>query len=134
MPLPGWVTGNSVLLGIAAAEANWTEALRSFTIIAAFLAGIGGAVALRRFGMVLAAFLGCEVVLIVVAVFSPFVFAAPVLAFAMGLQNAAANRFAGTTLNTVFLSGDLQKLVTETVAKMAGRAKRRSRPDRLRLR
>jgi uncharacterized membrane protein YoaK (UPF0700 family) len=32
------------------------------------------------------------------------------LAFAMGAQNAAATRFGDATLNTVFITGDLQKL------------------------
>ena len=32
------------------------------------------------------------------------------LAFAMGMQNSAANRFNGVALNTVFITGNLQKL------------------------
>lgn len=117
----GLMTGNTVFLGIAAAEGRWAEALRSAAIIAAFLAGIGAAVASRRFGMRLATLLGFEAAMIAVAAFSPFVFAAPALAFAMGVQNAAATRFGGTTLNTVFLTGDLQKLVGWLVGGIGGR-------------
>ena len=35
---------------------------------------------------------------------------ADILAFAMGAQNAAATRFGDVTLNTVFITGNLQKL------------------------
>ena len=36
--------------------------------------------------------------------------AAMLLAFAMGMQNSAANRFNGVALNSVFITGNLQKL------------------------
>jgi uncharacterized membrane protein YoaK (UPF0700 family) len=38
------------------------------------------------------------------------------LAFAMGAQNAAATRFGDATLNTVFITGDLQKLFEAVLA------------------
>jgi len=50
------------------------------------------------------------------------VVAAPVLAFAMGLQNAAMTHFAGSSLNTVFLTGNLQKLVESLLDREAPRA------------
>ena len=103
----GLMTGNTVLLGIAAAESRWADALQSAAIIGAFLTGIAVAVALRRLSAFLGALLVFEAAMIVAASFSPSVSAAPSLAFAMGLQNAAAIRFAGTTLYTVFLTGDL---------------------------
>jgi uncharacterized membrane protein YoaK (UPF0700 family) len=68
---------------------------------------------LRRY-IPLAALLGIEAAAIVAAALVMPLAAAPLLAFAMGLQNAAMTRFAGTSLNTVFLTGNLQKLV-ETV-------------------
>ena len=38
----------------------------------------------------------------------------------MGIQNAAATRFSGATLNTVFLTGNLQKLTQAVVSRVAG--------------
>jgi uncharacterized membrane protein YoaK (UPF0700 family) len=38
----------------------------------------------------------------------------------MGIQNAAATRFSGATLNTVFLTGDLQKLTQAVVSRVVG--------------
>jgi uncharacterized membrane protein YoaK (UPF0700 family) len=38
------------------------------------------------------------------------------LAFAMGTQNAAATHFGAATLNTVFITGDLQKLFEKVLA------------------
>src|SRR5258708_6375601 len=42
--------------------------------------------------------------------------AALLLALAMGMQNAAATRFGGVSLNTVFITGNLQKLGEGLVA------------------
>jgi uncharacterized membrane protein YoaK (UPF0700 family) len=106
----GAMTGNTVLLGIALATAKWTDAAQSAVIIAAFLLGVAASAWLRRW-LSLAAILVIEMMAIVVAALVAPVVAAPVLAFAMGLQNAAMTHFAGTSLNTVFLTGNLQKLV-----------------------
>src|SRR5262245_53827057 len=104
------MTGNTVLLGIALAAGEWTGAVQSAVIIAAFLVGVAASAWLRRW-LSLAAILVIEMTAIVVAALVTPMVAAPVLAFAMGLQNAAMTHFAGTTLNTVFLTGNLQKLV-----------------------
>src|SRR3954452_18960035 len=55
-------------------------------------------------------------VLLVVCSFIPKFFGALLLALAMGIQNSAANRFAGITLNHVFITGNLQKLGEEIVS------------------
>jgi uncharacterized membrane protein YoaK (UPF0700 family) len=44
----------------------------------------------------------------------PF-WAAVLLSLGMGIQNSAANRFNGIALNTVFITGNLQKLGEEIV-------------------
>jgi len=106
----GAMTGNTVLLGIALAAGEWTGAVQSAVIIAAFLVGVAASAWLRRW-LSLAAILVIEMTAIVVAALVTPMVAAPVLAFVMGLQNAAMTHFAGTTLNTVFLTGNLQKLV-----------------------
>ena len=60
------------------------------------------------------------------------------LAFAMGLQNATMTRFSGASLNTVFLTGNLQKMMQGFLGRFTGdRPKhgpsgvRRIRDDRL---
>ena len=106
----GAMTGNTVLLGIALAAGEWTGAVQSAVIIAAFLVGVAASAWLRRW-LSLAAILVIEMTAIAVAALVTPMVAAPVLAFVMGLQNAAMTHFAGTTLNTVFLTGNLQKLV-----------------------
>ena len=109
----GAMTGNTVLLGIALAASKLGEAAQSAGIIAAFLVGVAASAVLRRW-VSLAAILFIEATAIVMAALVAPLAAAVALAFAMGLQNAAMTHFAGTNLNTVFLTGNLQKLV-ETV-------------------
>ena len=106
----GAMTGNTVLLGIALASQQFAAAAQSAGIIAAFVVGVAASALLRRY-VPLAALLGFEAAVIVVAALVMPLVAAAVLAFAMGLQNAAMTHFAGTSLNTVFLTGNLQKLV-----------------------
>jgi uncharacterized membrane protein YoaK (UPF0700 family) len=118
----GAMTGNTVLLGIALAAGKLVAAAQSAGIIAAFLAGVAASAVLRRC-VSLAGILCLEATAIVLAALVSPPIAAPVLAFAMGLQNAAMTRFAGTNLNTVFLTGNLQKLV-ETVLRRTASSSR----------
>jgi uncharacterized membrane protein YoaK (UPF0700 family) len=106
----GAMTGNTVLLGIALAAGKLVAAAQSAGIIAAFLVGVAASAVLRRY-VSLAGILCLEAAAIVLAALVSPPVAAPLLAFAMGLQNAAMTHFAGTSLNTVFLTGNLQKLV-----------------------
>jgi uncharacterized membrane protein YoaK (UPF0700 family) len=115
----GAMTGNTVLLGIALATDKLADAAQSVAIIAAFLAGVAASALLRRH-VSLAAILVIEMAAIVVAALVTPPVAAPVLAFAMGLQNAAMTHFAGLSLNTVFLTGNLQKLVETLLRRDAG--------------
>ncbi len=106
----GAMTGNTVLLGIALASNKLADAVQSAGIIAAFLVGVTASVLLRRITSV-AGVLCLEMAAIVVAALVPPLAAALILALAMGLQNAAMTHFAGTSINTVFLTGNLQTLV-----------------------
>jgi uncharacterized membrane protein YoaK (UPF0700 family) len=115
----GAMTGNTVLLGIALATDKLADAAQSVAIIAAFLAGVAASALLRRH-VSFAAILVIEMATIVVAALVTPPVAAPVLAFAMGLQNAAMTHFAGLSLNTVFLTGNLQKLVETLLRRDAG--------------
>jgi uncharacterized membrane protein YoaK (UPF0700 family) len=45
-------------------------------------------------------------------------------AFGRGAQNAATTKVSGVTLNTVFLTGDLQRLMSDVVARLFPGAKR----------
>ena len=117
----GAMTGNTVLLGIALAGNQLAAAAESAGIIAAFVVGVAASALLRRY-VPLAALLGLEAAATVAAALIMPLVAAPVLAFAMGLQNAAMTHFAGTSLNTVFLTGNLQKLVESLLDRDAPRA------------
>lgn len=108
----GAMTGNTVLLGIALAGSRLADALQSAGIIAAFLAGVAASAVLRRW-VSLAGLVVLEMTAILVAAIVAPRAAAHFLALAMGLQNAAMTHFAGTSLNTVFLTGNLQKLVQD---------------------
>jgi len=116
------MTGNTVLLGIALAEADFGAAAQSAIIIAAFLLGVAASAVLGRRVPLVAVF-GMEAAAIVAAAWIAPVFAAPVLAFAMGLQNATMTRFTGTSLNTVVLTGNLQKMMQGLLGRFTGAAK-----------
>lgn len=115
----GAMTGNTVLLGIALAGAQYADAVQSAIIIASFLVGVAFSAGLGG-KLPLAGILGIEAAAIVGAALIAPVFAAPVLAFAMGLQNATMTRFSGTSLNTVFLTGNLQKMMQDFLGRFTG--------------
>lgn len=118
----GAMTGNTVLLGIALAGAQYADAAQSAIIIAAFMVGVAFSAVLGS-RVPLAAVLGIEAAAIVGAALIAPHFAAPVLAFAMGLQNATMTRFSGTSLNTVVLTGNLQKMIQGFLGRFTGSPK-----------
>lgn len=118
----GAMTGNTVLLGIALAGAQYADAAQSAIIIAAFMVGVAFSAVLGS-RVPLAAILGIEAVAIMGAALIAPNLAAPVLAFAMGLQNATMTRFSGTSLNTVVLTGNLQKMIQDFLGRFTGAPK-----------
>ena len=118
----GAMTGNTVLLGIALAGRDFGAAAQSAIIIASFLVGVAASAVLGR-RLPLVAILGIEAVAIVAAALIQPLVAAPVLAFAMGLQNATLTRFAGANLNTAFLTGNLQKMMRDFLGRFTGSTK-----------
>lgn len=118
----GAMTGNTVLLGIALAGAQYADAVQSAIIIVSFLVGVAFSAILGS-KLPLAGILGIEAAAIVAAALIAPHFAAPVLAFAMGLQNATMTRFSGTSLNTVFLTGNLQKMMQDFLGRFTGSPK-----------
>jgi uncharacterized membrane protein YoaK (UPF0700 family) len=110
----GAMTGNTVLLGIALAADKLGDAAQSAGIIAAFVVGVTASILLRQVTSV-AGILCLEMAAIMLAALMPSLAAAPVLAFAMGLQNTAMTHFTGGAINTVFLTGNLQTLARSVV-------------------
>lgn len=107
----GAMTGNTVLLGIALATGKFVDAAQSAAIIAAFLVGVAASAWLRRW-LSLAAIIVIEMTaLVMTALMTQPLATSLVLAFAMGLQNAALQHSAGASVNTVFVTGNLNKLV-----------------------
>src|SRR5262245_25787734 len=106
----GQMTGNTILLAISIAEATWSQAGFYLAVIASFLVGVAIAGSLVRLGHAQALALSLAGVALAICAFVTARWGALLLAFAMGTQNAAATRFGAATLNTVFITGDLQKL------------------------
>jgi uncharacterized membrane protein YoaK (UPF0700 family) len=106
----GLMTGNTILLGIEMANADWRLALFHAGIIAVFLSGVIISRVLMRLGLRAWVALTIAASLLVICGFLGPTAGALTLATAMGMQNSAANRFNGVALNTVFITGNLQKL------------------------
>ena len=106
----GQMTGNTILLAISLAEASWSQAGFYLAVIASFLVGVAISGSLVRLGIAQAVALSLAAVALAICAFVTARWGALLLAFAMGTQNAAATHFGAATLNTVFITGDLQKL------------------------
>jgi uncharacterized membrane protein YoaK (UPF0700 family) len=120
----GLMTGNTILLGIDIANGRITSAAFHSGIVAIFLAGVIASRILLQLGCASWLALSVAAILFVVCSFIGQLWAALLLAFAMGMQNSAANRFNGVALNTVFITGNLQKLgegLTHWLWKAGGR-------------
>jgi uncharacterized membrane protein YoaK (UPF0700 family) len=112
----GLMTGNTILLGIGLATAQLLRAAFYAAIIGAFLTGVVLSRALLQSGAARWTALTLTAVLHVVCSFVDKFWAPLLLALAMGMQNAAATRFGSVSLNTVFITGNLQKLGEGLVA------------------
>ena len=112
----GLMTGNTIFLGIELATAKYDRAAFHGMIVAVFLAGVILARLASRAGIKAWMALSITAALLVACSFVTPVWGAIILALAMGVQNSAANRFNGIALNTVFITGNLQKLGEEIVA------------------
>ena len=106
----GLMTGNTILFGIDVADQKFGNAGYHGAIIAVFLLGVMLAQALLRSGVPVWAALGVAAALLVLCGVLDDHLASLVLPLAMGLQNSAANRFNGVALNTVFITGNIQKV------------------------
>jgi uncharacterized membrane protein YoaK (UPF0700 family) len=109
----GLMTGNTILLGIDIARLEGAKALFQAAIIVAFLAGVILSRLMLRAALPVWAALSLAAVLLVLCSFIEAGPAALILPLAMGIQNSAANRFNGVALNTVFITGNIQKIGEE---------------------
>lgn len=106
----GLMTGNTILLGSEIWRLETAEALFHLAVIAMFLAGVVLSRAMLRYGAAPWTPLTFTALGMVCCSFMPRVPAALLLALSMGVQNAAVTRFGDFSLNTVFITGNLQKL------------------------
>lgn len=106
----GLMTGNTILCGIEIAKGLWPRAGFHAAIMAVFLLGVILAQVMRRHGVRVWIALCVSAALLVLCGFLEKTAAALVLPLAMGVQNSAANRFNGVALNTVFITGNIQKV------------------------
>ncbi|MEZ5817724.1 MAG: YoaK family protein [Hyphomicrobiaceae bacterium] len=106
----GLMTGNTIFLGVELAEQKWSAAANHFAIIVMFLVGVALAQAFLRLTIPVWTVLCGVGGLLVLCGFLDHELASLVLPLGMGLQNSAANRFNGVALNTVFITGNLQKV------------------------
>jgi uncharacterized membrane protein YoaK (UPF0700 family) len=112
----GQMTGNTILLAISIVQTNWPQVTFYVAVIACFLVGVVISGGLVRLGHAPAIALSLSAVALGICAFVTVHWGALLLAFAMGAQNAAATRFGAATLNTVFITGDLQKLFEAVLA------------------
>jgi uncharacterized membrane protein YoaK (UPF0700 family) len=117
----GQMTGNTILLAIAAVEADPARIAFYVAVIAAFLAGVAVAGSLVRLGLRPALALTLGALALAACAFAAARWGALLLAFAMGAQNAAATRFGAASVNTVFITGDLQRLFERLLDRLWGR-------------
>ena len=106
------MTGNTVLLGISATRSQWAHSLPYALTLAAFFLGAMATAGLKRFlDRPHAALLAAAVLLVIAGQLGlRGDLALPLLAFAMGLQGAAINRFGGIPLQTVVVTSTLLNL------------------------
>jgi uncharacterized membrane protein YoaK (UPF0700 family) len=114
----GLMTGNTVFLGLALFGHAPAGPVLYIAVIAAFCAGVVLARVALRLGTAPRPVLILTIFILLGLNFSYSRWAPAMLAFGMGAQNAATTKVSGVTLNTVFLTGDLQRLMSDIVARL----------------
>ena len=106
----GLMTGNTILLGVELARRDFERVGFHAAIITIFLIGVILSRIVLRAQLPVWGALFIAAMLLVLCSFVPEPTAALILPLAMGMQNSAANRFNGVALNTVFITGNIQKV------------------------
>jgi len=109
----GLMTGNTIFMGIELATQKYSQAASHALIIVMFVVGVVFGRLLIRMGARTWIALTFTSFLLILYSFAGTFWGALLLALGMGVQNSAANRFAGVTLNHVFITGNLRKLGEE---------------------
>ncbi|MGH8257927.1 MAG: YoaK family protein [Steroidobacteraceae bacterium] len=113
----GAMSGNTVLLGLSLARGAWPDVLYYTVLVAAFL----GAIVATRYGLAhgwpQAVLLIGSAVALAASDFIIDRWGVLLTAGALGAQNAAMRRFAGVTLNSVFITGNLE-VMGEAVSRL----------------
>jgi len=119
------MTGNTVLLGIAAVNGNAAGALDSLMTIAAFIAGCAVA---SLFGASRARALLVEAALVCAASFAQVHrWQLAVIAFAMGIQNTTIATVGRVQANTSFVTGDYGRIAVAATRLLTRRGGARER-------
>jgi uncharacterized membrane protein YoaK (UPF0700 family) len=111
------MTGNTVLAGIAAAQADYTNATKHIAPLIAFFIGSMLARLLLRLWQRSSIAILLEAAIIAIVGFLPIgpESAVLVLALAMGLQASAITRFGGTAVSTVVVTSTLARTADATL-------------------
>lgn len=107
------MTGTVVLAGFALAEANWAEAGWQALVVVGFLGGVTVARLIRRLlSRGPAPCWAVSALLLAAAGVRPLdgLLSLVPIAVALGCLNGSETRFGATTLNTAFLTGNLERL------------------------
>ena len=110
------ITGNTVLLALALFRRSWEQSLYYVAMIACFTIGVLLASGLIRFGRSPSLVLSIAGAAVALCSIIGLKWASPLLGLAMGMQTAAATRFGKATVNTVYITGDVQRLFEGIVA------------------
>jgi uncharacterized membrane protein YoaK (UPF0700 family) len=104
------MTGNTLLLALSVFHLSWAQSFYYVAMIACFVLGVLASSGLVRSGHSPVLSLCIAGGALAVCSFIGLKWASPLLGFAMGMQTAAATRFGAASINTVYITGDLQRL------------------------
>ncbi len=106
----GAMTGNTILLGISIFKQSPGQAGYHLALIVVFVVFVTFAWSLSRVRLRPPVLLMFESLLLVASSFSADPWIACVLAAAMGIQTTVVPQFMGTSVNTVFITGNIGRL------------------------
>jgi uncharacterized membrane protein YoaK (UPF0700 family) len=121
------MTGNTVLLGLSVAHAEWAHALeRALPLVAFFLGSMLARLLLSWTGKRPWIPLLCEAALIGLALvlLSSSTLSLALIAFAMGMQASAVTQFSGVTLSTVVITSTMARIAEAFADRLSALAPR----------
>ncbi len=106
------MTGTVILVGFSLADMHWLEATREALVVCGFVAGVTVARLLRRGGRGPAPCFIVSAILLAGSSFRPLegLLSLIPIAVALGCLNGSETKFGATTLNTTFITGNLERL------------------------